>query len=172
MSEDPGRLIAVALPQFPVDLQERAQAHVDGLLREFRLMREQAREHPEDVPARLLQLMADLSERYGGVSEEQDVQLEAARAAGQDVLAVLRFQVPALVADACRTLSGVLDAVDDYCRCGQHLLMLATPPELVAYRRWYLDEVARQVEGAPPTSWPAYRDLHAPASGSLVGEGE
>jgi hypothetical protein len=30
---------------------------------------------------------------------------------------------------------------------------LATPPELVRYRQWYLGEFVRQLDGRPATSW-------------------
>jgi hypothetical protein len=50
----------------------------------------------------------------------------------------------------------MLDEVDEFCRQGKHLLTLATPPELVAYRRWYLGEFIAQLAGRPATPWPDY----------------
>ena len=43
------------------------------------------------------------------------------------------------------------------CRQGEHLLTLATPPDCVAYRHWYLAQVADQLEGAQPVSWPEFQ---------------
>ena len=51
-------------------------------------------------------------------------------------------------------LTGLLEEADDYCRRGE-LLTLATPPELVAFRNWYLGQVVEQIDGRPPTPWAA-----------------
>jgi hypothetical protein len=55
---------------------------------------------------------------------------------------------------------GVLDEVDEFCRAGRHLLTLAAPEDIAAYRRWSLGEVALQIDGAPPMSWPQYAEAH------------
>ena len=57
-----------------------------------------------------------------------------------------------------RALGDLLDEADAYCAGGQHLLMLATPDDLLAYRRWYLGEFTRQAEGASPVPWPQVAD--------------
>jgi len=49
------------------------------------------------------------------------------------------YQLPATVVDAVRALDAILDEADEYCLAGKHLLTLATPPDLVTFRRWYLD---------------------------------
>jgi hypothetical protein len=46
----------------------------------------------------------------------------------------------------------MLNRADDYCRQGA-LLTLATPDDLVAFRRWYLGEFRAQINGARPTPW-------------------
>jgi hypothetical protein len=51
----------------------------------------------------------------------------------------------------------MLDEADEYCRRGEHLLTLETPPELVRFRRWYLQEFVNQIAGAAPEPWPDYR---------------
>ena len=61
--------------------------------------------------------------------------------------------MPADVADACVHLRDSLDAADDFCREGEHLLTLASPDDVVAYRRWFLDEFVHQVAGDPPRPW-------------------
>ena len=48
----------------------------------------------------------------------------------------------------------MLDEADEYCRRGDHLLTLATPPEELRFRRWFISEFVDQVNGAPPTPWP------------------
>jgi hypothetical protein len=47
----------------------------------------------------------------------------------------------------------MLDDADEYCREGRHLLTLATPPDLLAYRRWYLQQFVDQARGRPATPW-------------------
>jgi hypothetical protein len=46
----------------------------------------------------------------------------------------------------------MLEEADEYCRSDQ-LLTLATPPTLVAFRRWYLGEFIAQIDGRPPQPW-------------------
>ena len=64
----------------------------------------------------------------------------------------LTFRVPAAVAEATVELAAMLNRADDYCRQGA-LLTLATPDDLVAFRRWYLGEFRAQINGARPTPW-------------------
>ena len=51
------------------------------------------------------------------------------------------------------TLDAQLDEADAFCRAGNQLLALATAPEPLAFRRWFLGKFAAQIEGAAPTSW-------------------
>lgn len=159
------QLVEVRVLELPLDLYERAQAHTDGLLREFRLLLEQSRDHESDVPARLLQLVTTLTATYSGFTDAQDQLLEDAVARRDTVYPELVFQVPAEVAQACAVLEGMLDETDAYCQDGQLLLMLATPAELVHFRTWYLEEFVRQIAGQAPTPWPAYRDARLEAEG-------
>lgn len=150
---DPG-LITVQLLDLPVALHARATEHGEELQREFVLIAEQVRhaEDPPSLPRRLLDLIAALQHRYSAFTVEQEDVLDRAVAEGQRSLD-LTFRVPADVADAAVALGGMLDEADEYCREGQHLLTLATPPDLVAYRRWYLQEFVDQIAGSPPTPW-------------------
>jgi hypothetical protein len=47
-------------------------------------------------------------------------------------------------------VSPKLAEASEFCRRGE-LLTLATPPEYVAFREWFLDEIARQLGRNPPT---------------------
>ncbi len=60
--------------------------------------------------------------------------------------------MPPEVAAAARRLGDLLDEADEFCRSG-HLLTVATQPESVAFRRWYLGEFQRQIDGHPPGPW-------------------
>jgi hypothetical protein len=68
------------------------------------------------------------------------------------------YQIPVAASSAAQQLGSMLDAADDFCRAGQHLLTLATPPELVRYRRWYLGEFVAQLADGPATPWPEYTE--------------
>jgi hypothetical protein len=63
------------------------------------------------------------------------------------------YDVPSAARPAIERLDSVLEEADEFCRQGEHLLTLATPPDLVQFRRWNLREVLSQLDGAPPTPW-------------------
>ena len=154
-SPDFDTLLDVHLLQLPVDVWARTQEHSDELLREFALIAADP-ESAGAVPARLTRLVEQLNQIYGGVATEQENQLFAAAEAGVDVIDDLAYSLPAAVADACVSLSELLDEADAFCLAGKHLLTLATPPELVRFRRWYLEQFASQLTGADPVPWPDY----------------
>jgi len=107
-----------------------------------------------NVPGRLLSLVEELTATYGGFSVRQEGELFAAADAGVDAID-LTYEVPAAVGPAARHLEDILTEADDYCQQGRHLLTLASPPEVVAFRRWFLDQFTRQAAGEPPTPWGA-----------------
>lgn len=148
-------LVEVRLREIPVPLWTRAKQQSDELLREFALasIGEAEGEH---LPTRLTALMAALTETYGDRASAQEDLLFEAAATGRPVVDELIFEVPAAVAGACVALGDLLDEADDYCRAGEHLLTLAASPDTVAFRRWYLAEFVRQVDGEPAVAWPAY----------------
>jgi hypothetical protein len=138
----------------PVQLHARAAEHGEELQREFALI-VQGREHSDnsgEMPRRLLSLISTLQGNYSTFTTEQEDQLDRAIRSGQSTLD-LTFHVPAGAADAAAALEALLDEADDYCREGKHLLTLATPPDLVEYRRWYLREFVNQIRGAAPEPW-------------------
>ena len=148
-------LVTVRILGLPVPLHARAAEHGEELRREFVLIAEQLRHtgEPPSLPRRLLDLVASLEHRYSGFTTEQEDVLEKAVARGERSLD-LTFHVPRDAAEAAVAVGAMLDEADAYCREGRHLLTLATPPDLVAYRRWYLQEFVNQVAGRPPTPWP------------------
>ena len=105
---------------------------------------------------RLGQLVEDLTADYASFSGPQEQQLFAAAAAGDDELDLI-YRVPAAVAPAARDLGDLLNEADEYCQAGQHLLTLTTPPELVRFREWFLDEFVQQAEGRSAVPWPEYQ---------------
>ena len=147
-------LVTVQILGLPVGLHARAAEHGEELQREFALIahgRERSDNHRE-MPRRLLSLIATLQGSYGGFTTQQEDLLESAIRSGQSTLD-LTFHVPAGAGEAAAALGALLDEADDYCREGRHLLTLATPSDLVAYRRWYLREFVDQIGGAAPMPW-------------------
>jgi hypothetical protein len=149
-------LVEVQLRQLPVAVWARAQEHIDDLLREFTLMVGASREGTEShLPARLLELVEELQHQYEGTGTDQDAQLATAAAAGISELDVT-YLVPVSAAGASLRLGEMLDAADRYCLDGEHLLTLASPPEAIAFRRWFFDEFVRQIAGGRPQPWPQW----------------
>lgn len=141
-------LVTVRILGLPLDVMQRSSEHTDELLREFALIREEGSDH---VPSRLLALVEELRDRFGSFSESARLAMDAALERGDETID-LSYEVPPAVAGAARQLGALLDEADDFCRSGE-LLTLATQPEGVAFRRWYLDEFQRQVDGEPPRPW-------------------
>ena len=149
-SETP--LVTVRLVGLPLKVHARAQQHNAEMTREFQLIVEQDHQGGGSVPARLRQISTLLSSRYAGFTDEQEARIEAGIEAGDALLEEVTFLVPADAGDAARQLGDILDEADEFCRSGQ-LLTLSASPEVVAYRRWYLDNFIVQCAGAPPLAW-------------------
>ena len=141
-------LVRVSILGMPLAVMQRSSEHSDELLREFALIREEGSDH---VPARLLALVEELRARFGSFSEGALQAMQDAVERGDETIDLL-YEVPPAVGDAARQLGDLLDEADEFCRAGD-LLTLATPPEGVAFRRWYLDEFQRQIDGQPPRPW-------------------
>ena len=141
-------LVTVRILGMPLDVMQRSAEHSDELRREFALIREEGSDH---VPARLLALIEELQGRFGSFSEGPRQAMQDAMERGDETID-LAYEVPPAVAAAARQLGDLLDEADEFCRAGD-LLTLATQPEAVAFRHWYLGEFQRQVDGQPPRPW-------------------
>jgi len=146
------QFVTVRLLGLPLRVHARAEQQSDAMRREFQLIVEQEREQAGTVPVRLLELSTLLSARYEGFSEEQEERIEAGIEAGEQQLDELVFTLPAHAGQAALELGAVLDEADEFCREGQ-LLTLATPPDLVAYRQWYLANFSVQAAGGSACPW-------------------
>ncbi|HEX6596251.1 MAG TPA: hypothetical protein VF045_04915 [Acidimicrobiales bacterium] len=151
-SEPALELVEIHILGMPVDAYREASEHGDELLREFALIREQEAEGGREVPRRLLRLVDELTDRFSGFTATQTAELAEAIARGAKTVD-LHYLVPPSVKNACISLGAMLDEVDEFCRQGEELLTLATPPRAVAFRNWYLDQFIRQVDGKEPTTW-------------------
>jgi hypothetical protein len=158
-ADELGPLVEVHMLEMPVQVWARSQEHADELFREFALMAgaQRADDDRHGVPARLTELIALLTQQFGGRSADAEDRLYAASQAGEDVIDDLVLSLPAAAAQASKALGEMLDEADEYCRQGRDLLTLATPEELVRFRWWYLDNVGDQIAGKPPVAWSQYR---------------
>jgi hypothetical protein len=150
-------LVHIRILRAPVALWRQSAEHSDELIREFTLIATgtASGEAGHAVPHRLVQLVEEVTTQYGGFSEENEQRLQNAAAAGEAEID-LDYTLPSGVDAAVDRLGELLDAADDYCRGGEHLLTLATPPDQVHFRRWFLGEFSRQARGAEPVAWPDY----------------
>lgn len=151
-------VVPVVLVRIPVAVWARTQEHTDELLREFTLVAAQLRERPgaQDVPVRLVELVEQMTQRYGGLNIDQENRLADAAAAGVPELD-LTYWVPPDAIEVVKALGDILDEADAYCLEGAHLLTLATPPDLIRFRHWFLDEFTNQLRGAGPSLYADYR---------------
>lgn len=152
MSDGSPELHEVRILQFPLDVYQRSTEAFEGLQREFALIAMRS-EEADALPDRLLRLVSALNHEYGDLTSESDRKRDEAIARGETVVAELVHHVPGSVADACIALNALLDEADEFCRQGELLLTLATTPEGVAFRRWYLGEFIAQVRGEDPLPW-------------------
>ena len=148
--------IEVHLLELPVPLAARSQEHFEGLLREYTLIAAGTGEEADRtrVPARLAELVESITAAYGGINSEADQRLADAIERRDEVIADHVLTVPKAAGPAAKALNDIIDEADEYCRQGQHLLTLAFPPDLDAYRRWYLGQVLDQLDGKPAVPWP------------------
>lgn len=150
-------LCHVELRQFPLDLYRRSAEHHEELMREFALIALQppSSASGQSVPHRLIALIKELDTQYAAAVSTADQEREAALERG-DAEIDLCYDVPPQAREASKHLDDMLREADEYCRRGQHLLTLASPPDAVAFRKWYVGEFLAQIDGAPPTPWPVY----------------
>lgn len=157
MSHPAPVLSEVTVLRIPVSIWARTQEHIDELVREFTLIAAQQHEQvpSHEVPVRLLQLVEELTGRYGGLNIDQENRLAHAAQTGTREIDLV-YSIPPEAGEAARRLQDLLDDADTYCRAGTHLLTLASPPELARFRHWFLDEFINQLGGRPPTPFPHY----------------
>ncbi|HEX2054238.1 MAG TPA: hypothetical protein VHJ78_11015 [Actinomycetota bacterium] len=149
---DPERLVSIQLLGVPLGLQQRAAEHNDGLRREFQLLVEHGEAARESVPDRLVKVAAELDRRFLAFTQTTRTELERAASRGVDQIDVT-LQLPAAAGPAAAEFGELLHEADEYCAAGRHLLTLAAPPDVVAFRKWVLGELVRQIHGEAPVSW-------------------
>lgn len=151
-----GETVEVRLLNYPLDLYLRAQQHSDELIREFMHITNSRQSDPsaEVAPTRLWAIIDDLTVRFAAMIEAPRQERDAAIERGE-LRIDLTYVTPVEALEPVRQLGHLLDEADEYCRAGQHLLTLATPPDAVAFRHWFLGEFERQFAGEAPRPWPS-----------------
>ena len=150
--DDSAELLDMALLAVPVDALVRAQAAYEELFREFRLVVERdPAGTSRAIQGRLLALVEELGTRFSGFTSGADQEWRDAVARGEKTVD-LHYRLPRDVGAACRQYDALLDEADEFCRAAA-LLTLAAPPEVVALRKWVLEEFVRQAEGAAAVAW-------------------
>jgi hypothetical protein len=150
-------LVVVRLLELPLALRHASTEHAAELLREMTLVLHGAHEgsaHP--VPARLLALADEITTVYGPYTMAQAQSLEDAHARGVEVVDEVVYRVPRSAGAFAQHIRVMLREADEFCRQGQHLLALATPPDVATFREWQLGEFTRQAAGEEPIPWPRY----------------
>lgn len=144
-------LIEVRILGLPVDVYQQAAEHNDELMREFALIKGQGAGDGAGVPDRLLALVDEMRARFAGFTTQPEAELAEAAASGGATIDLI-YLVPPDVATAAVDLGVLLGEADSFCQAGD-LLTLTTPPDAVAFRRWFLGEFVRQAAGEAPTPW-------------------
>ncbi|HET6811479.1 MAG TPA: ATP-binding protein [Acidimicrobiales bacterium] len=155
-------LVEVHLVSFPVDVYRRTEEHMDELQREFALILEREPGQGTGPPGRLLALVREFGERFGGFALEARDAVRTASEEGRARIDDVVYRVPADVGPAASRLEQLLAEADAYCRAGD-LLTLACPPEACTFREWFLGQFAAQAGGAPSVSWPEWAAGAQPA---------
>lgn len=140
-------LVTVVLLGIPVGLHRRAAEHQQTLRRELALV---AAGPEAEAGARLEAVSGAVRDRFASFTAAQAAALEDAP---DGAVIDLAYEVPPDAADAAERLGALLDEVDVLCRRGE-LVSLSTPPDLVAYRRWFLGAFVDQIrEDREPVPW-------------------
>ena len=151
-------LVEVRLLGLPVSLRERSTEHSEELMREMTLISQQLADGDgDDLPTRLVQLVADVRSNFSVFTASADAQIEAAAEAGIEVIDEITYHVPAATGPYCEHLLAIIEETDEFCRQGRHLLTLETPTDVYAYQRWILGEFVRQTRGEPAMPWPEFQ---------------
>jgi anti-sigma regulatory factor (Ser/Thr protein kinase) len=148
-------MVEVHLLSFPVEVYVRTEEHADELQREFTLILEREPDQGAGPPGRLLALVREFHDRFGGFGAEARDAVRIASEEGRATIDDLVYGVPAAVGPAASRLERLLAEADDYCRAGD-LLTLACPADACAFREWFLGQFTSQTAGRAAVSWPEW----------------
>ncbi|MCU1588395.1 MAG: hypothetical protein JWN31_1888 [Frankiales bacterium] len=150
-----GVLHEVHLLELPVPLFARVQEQMDALLREFTMI-SLGNPDQDDVPQRLLALLAGFAMRFPHMGGPPEAALQQAVAEGVDVLPDLVYASVPEGAEACVLLLRLLDEADAYCASHSEMAVLGADAEQVRFRQWFLSCFVDQIAGRPAVPWPSW----------------
>jgi hypothetical protein len=148
---DGGETVHVVLRNLPVRVALAAREHHDDLMREYRLLALAGDIDSSHAPARLVELVHVLGERYGSSRTRRDEEVERALAEGRTAIDQVS-DVPPESLEAVRHLRQLMDESDRFCE-EQQLLTVPRPPLVRRYGEWFLGEFERQLQGGSPIPW-------------------
>jgi len=144
-------MVRVRFLDVPVPLVFRSNQHQQELVREFTLIQLSDDGAKQHVPLRLLEVVERDSREFSELSVRLWEELSEAMERG-DPLVDMEIEIPPSARAAALEMLATLTEADEFCRRGD-LLTLASPPDLVAFREWFLGEVVRQIDGSSPSPW-------------------
>jgi hypothetical protein len=136
----------------PLALMSASMEHQRELMREFALIRLSDDAAKFDLPTRLLAVVERHRREYAALGLPRPVGIRDAIASGASNVD-LEIELPRAAAAAATELLDTFAEADELCERGE-LLTLAAPPEVVAFRAWFLGEIVCQMAGEPPEPWP------------------
>lgn len=142
----------------PIAVHRRATEHSEALRRELSLVAHTTT--PDRVLIGLRDIGREMGARFGGLNDPTEARLAEALVGDEDAVD-LEYRLPIAAAEAFERLEELVDELDRYC-ADRDLLTLVTPPESLAYRRWWMREIIEQLrDGRPARRWQA-PDLAGP----------
>ena len=135
----------VRLGMVPTDFLLAAKAHIDSVVREMELMRNDRERTGNSLPPGVELLIETVTTGFAEARSEIKRQALEAAARGDQVTA-LELHLPLEAADAGERYLAALDEADRFARSAQ-LLTLAAPPAHRAFRRWYVQSLVDQLRG-------------------------
>lgn len=154
---------AITLVAVPVRLIAESERNFDDTIRELQFIG--LADAADPAVAELARMASGVLDRVQGFRTRGQSALRSARERG-DRLVDLYLPVPESVHEAISGLDGLLRSLGAARATGQ-LLIMAPSPEVTDFRLWYLDEVRRQLGGAPPRPCPFPAVPTAPERGPV-----
>ncbi|MDQ1708798.1 MAG: hypothetical protein QOG49_183 [Frankiaceae bacterium] len=153
---DTAELRRIELKRYPLRLAVRSRSHFEELVREFQLVdigRKSGEAAERPVPHRLIELVDTFTQRYADRVDAIEAQRSAAIARGE-IEMDLAYDAPVDAREGVVALTRLMEECDAFCASDEYLLTLATPPDVVAFRRWNVAQIVTQIDGGAPTPWP------------------
>jgi hypothetical protein len=138
----------------PLQLYARMVDQHESMVRECSLVALAAESGQVVASPHLRQVSVDVRRRYRALRSAFEAQVEQARDTATTPAIDVEVAAPPDLVETVTASIALLDALDDLCRRGE-LLVVPSPPAVVALRHWLGDEVRAQLgRGEEPTPVP------------------